>query len=455
MLSASGRNGEAARMLEQAITVHRQFLEQDARSSSFRHGLALALLHSGRVQVELGLPGRAEAELREALGLMRQLVQDDPLIPEYRATRLLAVGYLGDALFRQGRTVAAAELLREVEKEGEEVLGGPRQNLGLRRQHARLLLVLGRLEGESGDLDRGLELCLKSHEKLERALGQTPGDPSLRSDWLAGREALARYRFLKGSLTRDGRIADQQVILEARKDLDGQAPRSPRFQGEVAGSAVVLAGLLLETGRPAEALACVDGVLPAQEKAVRTEQDRLKAEVTEQQEAEPINPGNPNSFRLFLRKMPIIPDRSLHRDWAMLLACRGAALARLGRNREAVEAVRQAVGVTAGLLTEGGPSLRSPRSLASLRADVAELLGSLEPCYLYDLAGRLALASTLPGEDDRPDPADQAVLLLRCSVAVGFDNAHKLRTDPALEPLRKRDDFRNLVRDVEARLKGG
>ena len=166
-------------------------------------------------------------------------------------------------------------------------------------------------------------------------------------------------------------------------------------------------------------------------------------------------PGNTSLPRLFLRKMPIVPDSSPRRDWATLLACRGAALARLGRDREAVEAVRQAVGVTAGLLTEGGPSPRSPRSLASLWADAAELLGSLEPCYLYDLACRLALASTLPGEDGRPDPADQAVLLLRCSVAVGFDNPHKLRTDPALETLRKRDDFRNLVRDVEARLKGG
>jgi tetratricopeptide (TPR) repeat protein len=455
LLSASGRNGEAARMLEQAITVHRQFLEQDARSSSFRHGLALALLHSGRVQVELGLPGRAEPELREALGLMRQLVQDDPLINEYRATRLLAVGNLGDALFRQGRTVAAAELLREVEKEGEEAFGAPSQNLGLRGQHARLLLVLGRLEGESGDLDRGLELCLKSHEKLEQALRETPGDRSLRSDWLAGREALARYRCLTGALTRDGRIAAQQEILEARKDLVGQAPRSPRFQGEAAESAVVLAGLLLEAGRPAEALACVDGVLPAHEKAVRTEQDRLKAKVTEQQEVEPINPGNTSLPRLFLRKMPIVPDRSLRRDWATLLACRGAALARLGRSREAVEAVRQAVGVTAALVSEGGPLPRSPRSLASLWADVAELLGRLEPCYLYDLACRLALASTLPGENGRPGPADQAVRLLRCSVAVGFDNPYKLRTDPALEPLRKRDDFQKLVRDVEARLQGG
>ena len=119
---------------------------------------------------------------------MQQLVQDDPHVKDYRATRLLATGYLGEALFQQGRTVAAAELLREVEKEGEEVLGGPRKNRSLREQQARLLHVLGCLVGESGNLDRGLEVCLKSHEKLEQALRETPGDRSLRSDWLASRE---------------------------------------------------------------------------------------------------------------------------------------------------------------------------------------------------------------------------------------------------------------------------
>jgi tetratricopeptide (TPR) repeat protein len=440
-------------VLEKAIAVHQELLQKKPRTGQFRHGLALALLHSGRVKIELGLPARAEPALREALGLLRQLVQDDPRVEEYQAARLLAAGYLGEALFRQGRTVAAAELLREVEKEGEEVLGGPRKDRGLRGHHPRVLLVLGCLEGESGNLDRGLELCLESHEKLGQALRETPGDRSLRSDWLASREALARYRFLKGGLTRDRWIAEQQVILEERKDLVGQGPPSPRFSGEVAGSAVVLAGLLLEAGRPAEALACVDGVLPAHEKIVRTEQDRAKAQALEQKEAAQVDlePGQHESLQAFLRTRPIFPDSSLHRQWAMLLDRRATALARSGRRAEAVEAVRQAVGITSSLLFGSGPLLRSPGSAASLWAAIAEWLGRLEPCYLYDLACHLALASTLPGANGWPNPADQAVWLLRGSVASGFDNPHKLRTDPALEPLRKREDFRKLVRDLEAR----
>jgi tetratricopeptide (TPR) repeat protein len=456
LLSLSGRNGEAVRILEEAIAVQQMLLEQNARAGQFRHGLALALLHCGRVKVELGLPGKAEPALREALGLMQQLIQEDSHTKEYRATRLLAAGYLGGALFRQGRSAAAAELLREVEKEGEEVFGGPGKNHGLRGQHARLLLMLGSLEGDSGNLDRGVELCLKAHQQLEQALRETPGERWLRSNRLASREALARYRFLKGALTRDRWIAEQQAILKERKGLVGQGPPSSRFSGEVAGSVVVLAGLLLEAGRPAEALACVEEVLPGCEKAVWTEQDRVKAAVKEQQEAAqvPVEAGHQDSLQSFLRATPIFPDNSLHRQRAALVARRGAALAHLGREAEAVEAVRQAIGINAGIVWGDRPFHPPPASPDALWAFLPTLLWPLESCHLYDLACHLTLASTRPGANDRPDPAEQAVRALRWCIASGFDNLHQLRTDPALEPLRKREDFRQLVRDLEARSLG-
>jgi hypothetical protein len=78
----------------------------------------------------------------------------------------------------------------------------------------------------------------------------------------------------------------------------------------------------------------------------------------------------------------------------------------------------------------------------------------VEPGQLYDLACHLALTSTLPGETGSADLAEQAVQALRCCVASGFDNLHQLRTDSALAPLRKRQDFQKLVRDLEARRPG-
>ena len=78
------------------------------------------LLHTGRVQVALGRPAHGEPSLREACEKLRRLCQEDPqdpFVPEYAATRLLASGYLAEALLRplvlaaEGRTPDKQNLL--------------------------------------------------------------------------------------------------------------------------------------------------------------------------------------------------------------------------------------------------------------------------------------------------------------------------------------------------------
>jgi hypothetical protein len=289
-------------------------------------------------------------------------------------------------------------------------------------------------------------------EKLEQAIQAAPGDRSLRSDWLGNEEALARCHFLRRDITRDDWIAKQQAILAERRDLAGQSPPSPRFQGEVAASAAVLAGLLLRAGRPAEALACVDKVLPAHEQLVRAEQEwPAKALLAAGNDSDKLEPRR-GHYRLI---EPVAQENSaLRRQSADLLAQKAAALGHGGRGAEAVEAVRQAIALAEGLVV-GDRQVRSPpASPAAVWSFFAEEIYRQEPCYLYDLACHLALASTLSAETGIPDAAGRAVQALRDYIASGFDNPHKLRTDPALDPLRKRDDFRKLVRDLEATVQG-
>jgi hypothetical protein len=147
-------------------------------------------------------------------------------------------------------------------------------------------------------------------------------------------------------------------------------------------------------------------------------------------------------------------DSKLPRLSALLLAQKAAALKGLGRAPEGAAAIQQAIEMTNGLAHGGGQVRCPPMSSAPAWSFLAEELYWQEPCYLYDLACQLALASTFPGDASLADPAGRAVRALGDYVASGFDNAYKLRTDPALEPLRKRDDFQKLLRDVEVRNQG-
>jgi hypothetical protein len=44
--------------------------------------------------------------------------------------------------------------------------------------------------------------------------------------------------------------------------------------------------------------------------------------------------------------------------------------------------------------------------------------------------------------------ADQAMALLRKSVDMGYRNAANFRTESALDPLRKQEDFKTLLKEV-------
>ena len=199
-------------------------------------------------------------------------------------------------------------------------------------------------------------------------------------------------------------LAQQRQILAERKALHEREPKVRQYAWEFGGSAAVLSGLVLETGRADEALAVVEDVLPGIEKLVVD--DKRDSSM----------PPEVDSRNYFLRQV-----------LAELLARKCEALAKTGKAMDAAKAIRQAI-------------------------EIIEDLCKQEPCYLDDLAHHLTLASTLPASAGVDHAADRAIKALRDYIASGFDNPYKLRHDPRLDPLRKRDDFQKLVKDLETRL---
>src|SRR5262249_18572211 len=147
----------------------------------------------------------------------------------------------------------------------------------------------------------------------------------------------------KGDLSRTDWIAEQGKILAERRALATSGQPSPRFQGEVAGSAAILSGLLLQAGPPAQALAGVNEGVRAQEQLARAEHARVEALVANQPRAAVSISGKDDmkefrkGGRFFPKLNPLVPEAAEpRRQWAALLARRAAALAAVGRDREAV-----------------------------------------------------------------------------------------------------------------------
>ncbi len=449
---------ESCRLLQGKYPYLQMYNPQNAR---LRIGLAVALLEAGHVQVELGRPGAGQADLQEALELARELTgASAPASPQYKAILSRAAGNAGEGLFRSGRTAQAATLLRESEAVAEEAGTAAGKTEALFALRGRVLSVLGRLEGERGDSDSGLHSCEQALEEQEQALQEAPWDRDLRSEWLDTREAIVRLRFLAGRQDADAWDREQRQVLAERNDLARQEPVLPYFQGKVAASAVVLAGLLLEKGKVQEAAGVVEEVLPLHERLVQ--EDRLDARLTAKANGSPREEDVQMSQRLLVNP-PDLPGRfwdrqplrepedyELRRVWAELLARKGEALARMGQVEAAAECVSKAIAIAEEMVQGDRNILCPPSSWPAVWQVLALQAYRREPCYLYDLACCLALASTLPGQTLEPDPAGRAVEALRDLVASGFDNPHKLETDPRLAPLRQRADFRKLVLELQA-----
>jgi tetratricopeptide (TPR) repeat protein len=357
---------------------------------------------------DLGQPGKAEPLCLESVELERELMRQSPESNNAIFEFVLHSGNLGEAHFLQGKTQPAVRTLKETVSYMEEL---KRRNYsqGVQDDPAWLRYILGCLECETGDLKGGLERCETARRVEEGLLAQNKvrgeENPAYVAHHLTMREAIARFRFLAGTSNREERLAQQRQILAERKALHEREPKVPQYEREIGASAAVLAGLLLETGRADEALAIVDDVLPALEKLVRDDQP-------DSSQPSQIDPRN------YL----------IRRVLAELLAHKAEALARTGKSADAGQAIRPAIEITEDLCKQ-------------------------EPCYLDDLAHHLTLASTLPGGAGVSNAADRAVKALRDYIAAGFDNPYKLRHDPRLEPLRQRDDFQKLVRELETKVK--
>jgi serine/threonine-protein kinase len=466
VLQNVGRPAEAEAAYRQALAIRQGLVERDPTSSSARDGLAASHNNIALVLWKTGRYKDAEAELRAAQALWRTVANDNPAVASFRTLLHTSQVNLGNVLKDTGRLKESEDVFREAQAGFERLVAShpavPDYRRHLALAHHNLGLVL-RSEGHPQDAEPQFRASL-----------------AIFADLVAAHPAVTEYRADMGSshselgvlLAESGRIARSEAEFRASAAI-GEAlvaanPQVTVYRDRLASSRVNLGELLGDAGRPAD--------------------------------AEPEYRAAEAMFRELARDKPTVSYFSF--GLAYTLVRRGIVLVQVGRPEGAESAERQAAEIYARLaekspkvpdyrdglataLTNLGNAMRATGQAAGARDAynraivVAEQLveeNPKAPAYRVSLAGSLrrrglavrglvdarrALA-ILDGLTTRAPAAwfetacchatlgnaARAVELLRHAAELGYRNPYAYRAEAALDPLRDRDDFRALMKDL-------
>jgi serine/threonine protein kinase len=390
---------EQEKGLQRAITIFQDLVNENPSNPHFRKNLGLSVSALGLLySYSFGRISRAEPPLQLASQCLRKLADENPSVIEYRYLLGKAIARLGDVRFAQGRTGPAEQYYREAIKLLEEIdREDPHNN-----QHSVIELAwryhwLGALLAGKGQTAAGLVQSDRATAIYEKLVHENPKSSHFKEESLLSREQRVRLQVEANRATPAVQVAPQLQIIREREELAKSAPDNQRWQCQVADGYINLGELHAVAGKPEAALSAADQAIRILEKILRHQ---------------------PQNYSFQWRQ-------------ARAYALRSGAQKQKGDNSASLGSAQQATGIVEGLVKE-------------------------EPAYLYDLACHRALCSSLAGESkEKPSPeenATAAVEALRQAVADGYDNIHKLKNDSRLEPLRSRDDFKKLVKELEAKV---
>jgi serine/threonine-protein kinase len=441
-LASTGADGRALAAYRRAREVQEPLARDAAAVPHDRRELAETLMLIGGLLDMTGDLAGALAELRTCRELFRALAAEHPAVPQYRHELAVSHNWVGGLLEKTGDLAEALaeqrrfqELMRALAAEHPAVA---EYRHGLAASHNRV----GALLEKTGDLAGALAEHRRFQELMRALAAEHPAVPDHRRDLAISHSRVGH--LLEGTGDPAGALAEQRRFQELMRAVAAEHPAVPDYRRFLAISHSRVGGLLTTAAKPAPALSELETARSLLEDLVRTG--------------------------------PAIPE---HRDFlAAALNAAGGALRDLGRPDEARDRHTRAVALAEALASAypTAPAYRARlaeglRLLAGLEleagdafgagADARRTVGLLEALPARDARQWFSLGcarATLAAAAGRDGPgpstarasglADRAIDDLRRSAAMGYRNGAQYRYEPALAPLRGRDDFRLLMMDV-------
>lgn len=475
LFSAAGDHSAARTQYQRAIEAEDRLVAQNPNVAEYRIDLAKHCANLANLQHRLGEQKAAQAGYQRAIEIAEKLVEENPSIGEYRSVLAKTLDNLA-ILERRGGDLEAARGLQEraMTIQAELVAAFPTV-AEYRCDLAKDYQNLGDVQFDASDLDAAGASFQHAIDLLERLVVDHPTVAEYRGDLATNHGNLALVRRASGeqstalssfrraieiyeslpsetgndshprtrlawtyhelgllqTASGDGAAAQTsyQRAMEIREKLVAENPANMALHINLAGSCCNLANAIRDQGQ-------VAGSLPPFARG---------AEVLERVLGE--EPDNPTA-RLFLRNI-----------------CFGRALAldTLRRHAEAADDWRRAVELDSGdarayfrLKFAEDLARSGEHSRAADEAAVLAAANALATDTLYRLASVLSLCVSAANDDAAAANryGERAVELLTRLQADGFfnqaANIDELRRDRAFDPLRGRDDFRQLEAQLGA-----
>ncbi|MBI1913775.1 MAG: protein kinase [Planctomycetes bacterium] len=408
----------------QALALRKQLLQRNPNDLDLQADLALHHQAIGRLQ-QTDNPNAALQSLQEAAGILRTVIPRSQnkleLLHAFASVHNdLGVVYVrkNEPLEAMSYYTAALKLQRQLVHENRDHPRSPQLKYDLANQLTRM----GKLQGDIGLSTEALKLHGEALALLRAIVAAPasgashgPGNSDRGHDWPRSPEINDWQRALAASHEAIGDVQDQEgqpaealksylQALPVRLRLATANPAVTDYQGDLAHAHFTLGQLQAKRNQTAAAAL-----------SYRSAIDRQRLVVA----AVPESPE---------------PVRLLARQFARL----GAAQRQLGQPAEALHSYREARALLE-TLPQPAPG------------DLYELGCSRAACGLLVGHGKTEL--TQKEQAQRQKDAELALDALRKAVASGFRDLARLRNDPELEALRPQASFKELLVELEKKVK--
>jgi tetratricopeptide (TPR) repeat protein len=403
---------------------------------------ARVLMRLGGVYTATGRPQEAEATLVRSRDGYRRLVADFPADPAYRHNLGKTLDYLGVLLNGLDRLPEAAAAYGEGLEIHRRLVADFPADPDYRYHLAQTTMNLGYLHDDAKRLREAEEAYRQAVGHFDRLATEYPRTPHYL-------EALATTRTNLGiTLAAAGKPDEAEEVyrqaLKTRRQLVAQFPAVAEFRQGLATNVNNLGSLLDDTGRAAEAGGYYDEAVAIHQKLAAD-----FPEVADHQNDAAGSLGNLAHLKL------------LNKDFA---AARRLYESALPYHRAALTAnpdhpaYRTVYRNNRWQLAE---TLLGLRDHAAAAESVAEFLrhATDPPHDHHTAAALLAGCVKLAAQDERHTDVerqalttaygDRATAALRRAVELRAEEVVKMKTDPLLDPLRSRDDFKTLLAEWE------